>query len=100
MKAQLPLIAGFVMAPLCGWALLWRWPFILFVCPQALFVMYVRQALQAYDSLGSPGYPDLAVAILYYPVVGWLLWRAIKHGTLPRVGGRIILTHVVFIALA
>jgi len=100
MKAQLPLVMGFVIAPLCGWAFLWGWPLMLFICPQAVLVMLVRQAQHGYDSLGGADYPDIAVAILYYPIIGWILQRAIKRGTLPRVRVLIILAHIVAIALA
>jgi ABC-type uncharacterized transport system permease subunit len=62
--------------------------------------MFVRQAQHAYDSIGAPDFPDLAVALLYYPVVGWVLGRAIKLGTTPRVGTWVALWHVVAIGLA
>lgn len=100
MRAKLPLIAGFVLAPICAFGLFWQWGSIWVLCPQALIVMFVRQWQHAYDSLGAVGYPDLVVGVLYYPFVGWLLTRALRAGKLARVGGSVALWHVAAIGVA
>ena len=100
MKAKLPVIIGFLMAPLCACALLWQWSGAWVLCPQALIVMFVRQWQHAYDSLGAADYPDLAVAVLYYPVLGWFLHRGVKTERLGRAGATAGLCHVAAIGLA
>ena len=70
------------------------------VCPHALVVMFVRQAYHAYDSLGAADYPDLTVALLYCPFVGWVLTRAAKQAKLRSIGLRIALWHVAVIGAA
>ena len=66
MKRTLPLITGFLMAPVYVLGLFWQQSFIWFVCPQALVVMFLPQAQRSYDSLGAADYPDLADGALYY----------------------------------
>src|SRR5580693_7061339 len=85
-KSKFFLITGFLMAPVCFMGLVFVQPLILIVCPQALVVvvMFLRQWQHAPDSLGAADYPDLAVAVLYYPVVGWILSRASRKGKLAR----------------
>ncbi len=100
MQAKLPLIAGFIMAPICAVGLFWQWASIWVLCPQALIVMFVRQWQHAYDSLAAVDYPDLAVGVLYYPVIRLLLNRAVKRGKFARVGISVVLWHIVAIGLA
>jgi hypothetical protein len=100
MKSRLLIVGGFLMAPVCAFGLLYQDSFVWLVCPQALVVMFLRQSQHAYDSLGAADYPDLAVALLYYPFIGWLLCRASQTGRLPRVAIKIVLWHIVAIALA
>ena len=100
MKAKLPLLAGLLVAPVCVLGLFWRWGSIWVLCPQALIVMFVRQWQHAYDSPGAADYPDLVVGALYYPLVGWLLSRAVKRGRFARVGASVGLWHIVAIGVA
>jgi hypothetical protein len=100
MKAKLLLVGGFLMAPICVVGLFWQWTSIWVLCPQALIVMFARQWQHAYDSLGAADYPDLAVGALYYPLVGWLLSRAVKRGRFARVGASVALWHVLAIGVA
>jgi hypothetical protein len=91
---------GLLIAPICAIGLLWQQSFIWIVCPQALVVMFLRQAQRPYDSLGAADYPDLVVGVLYYPVVGWILSWALKKGTLQRTGIRVAVWHAVALVLA
>ena len=100
MKAKLLFIAGFLMAPVCVIGLFWQWESIWILCPQALIVMFVRQWQHAYDSLGAADYPDLLVGAFYYPLLGWLLSRAVKRGRLAAVGTSMGLWHLVAIGVA
>ena len=100
MKSKLFLIFGFVMIPICILGLLYQESFIWVVCPQSLIVMFVRQWQHAYDSLGAADYPDLIVALLYYPFIGWILSRASRKGTLGRVGVHVGIWHIAAIGLA
>ena len=100
MKAKLLLFVGFLMAPICVVGLFWQWRSIWVLCPQALIVMFARQWHHAYDSLSAADYPDLVVGSLYYPIVGWLLSRAVQHGKLARIGVSVGLWHVVAIGVA
>jgi len=99
-KFKLFPIGGFLMAPVCFLGLVDRQSFIWIACPQALVVMFLRQWQHAPDSLGAADYPDLAVAVLYYPLVGWILSRASRKGRLARVAVRVAIWHVVAIGLA
>ena len=94
------LVAGFLMAPVCLFGLLYHQAFIWVVCPQALVVMFLRQSQHAYDSLGAADYPDLAVGLLYYPLIGWILARASRRGLFRRVVVRVALWHCVANGLA
>lgn len=94
------LVAGFLMAPVCLFGLLYHQAFIWVVCPQALVVMFLRQSQHAYDSLGAADYPDLAVGFLYYPLMGWILARARRNGCFRRVVVRVALWHCAAIGLA
>ncbi len=100
MKANLMVVAGVLMAPVCLFGLLYRQAFIWVVCPQALVVMFLRQSRDAYDSLGAADYPDLAVGLFYYPLIGWILARASRRGLFRRVVVRVALWHCVAIGLA
>ncbi len=100
MRTKLPIIAGIVMAPVCVLGLLWQQSFIWLVCPQALVVMFLRQAQHSYDSLGAADYPDLITALFYYPVVGWILSRASRGGRFKSVALRVLLYHVITIVMA
>ena len=94
------LISVFVMAAVSAWGLCWHQTFIWIVCPQALVVMFLRQAQKSYDSLGAVGVPDLAVGVLYFPIVGWLYTQALKKGVLRRVAIRVAIWHAVAIIAA
>jgi hypothetical protein len=100
MKSTLLLVAGFLMIPVCLLGLFYQQSFIWVVCPQALIVMFVRQSRHAYDSLGAAGYPDLAVGLLYYPLIGWILSRAHRQGRLRRIAVHVFIWHIVAIGLA
>src|SRR6185295_17988102 len=100
MKAKLLLAGGFLMIPVCVLGLLYHQSFIWVLCPQALVVMFIRHWQHAFDSLGAASYPDLAVAFLYYPFVGWILSRAYRQGTLRRVAVHVGIWHVVAIGVA
>jgi hypothetical protein len=99
-KSKLFFAGGFLMAPVCFLGLFYSQSFVWLVCPQALVVMFLRQWQHAPDSLGAADYPDLAVAMLYYPVVGWILSRASRQGGLAGVAVRVGIWHVVAIGLA
>jgi len=92
--------AGLLMAPVCVLGLLYHKPYIWGVCPQTLVVMFIRQSLHAYDSLGASDYPDLAVAALYYPIIAWVLSRAWRHGSLGRISLGVAAWHVAAVGLA
>lgn len=100
MKSKLILIAGFLMVPMCLLGLLWQESFIWAICPQALVVMFIRQSLHGYDSLGAADYPDFAVALLYYPLIGWILSRAFRQGRFERMVAHVAIWHAVAIILA
>src|SRR5258705_6109161 len=100
MKSKLLLVGGFLMIPVCLLGLLYQQSFVWVVCPQALVVMFFRQSQHAYDSLGAADYPDLVVALLYYPVVGWILSRASRAGRLRRIAVHVGIWHIAAIALA
>ena len=100
MKPEFIRIDGLMMVPVCILGLLCRQSFIWLVCPQVLVVMFIRQAQHGHDSLGAAGYPDLAVALLYYPLIGWILSRAGKAGKLRPVAIRVMVWHVAFMGLA
>lgn len=96
----MPIMVGLLMAPVCALGLLWQSSFIWIICPQALVVMFLRQSQRPYDSLGAGGYPDLAVGVLYYPIVGWILSQALKKGTLKHTTIRVAAWHAVAFVLA
>lgn len=100
MKSTPLLAAGFLMIPVCLLGLFYQQSFIWVVCPQALVVMFIRQSQHAYDSLGAADYPDLAVGLLYYPLVAWILSRASRMGTLRRVAVRVGIWHIAAMGLA
>jgi hypothetical protein len=100
MLRALPILLGCLMAPLCVVGLCWQQSFIWVVCPQALVVMFLRQAQRPYDSLGAVDYPDLAVGVLYYPIVGWILSQALKKGALARTAIRVAIWHVIALMAA
>ncbi len=100
MPRILPLLIGLLLVPICALGLLWHQSFIWILCPQSLVVMFLRQAGSPYDSLGAADYPDIAVGVLYFPVVGVLLSRALKKGNFRSTGLRIAGWHVVALVLA
>jgi hypothetical protein len=100
MKSKLLFIGGLLMVPICALGVAYQHAFAWVAFPQALVVMFLRQSQHGYDSLGAPGYPDLAVAVLYYPLLGWILSWASRKGTLRRVALRAAIWHIVAIALA
>ena len=100
MQRAVPLVVGLLMTPVCCLGLLWQQWFSWIVCPQALVVMFLRQAEQPYDSLGAADYPDLTVGVLYYPVVGWILSQAIKRDALSRSAVRVAVWHTVALIAA
>src|SRR6185503_12316035 len=75
-KSKFYLLGGFLMGLISVLGLVWQQSFVWQVCPQALVVMFLRQSQHAYDSVGAADYPELMVAILYYPLLGWILARA------------------------
>jgi hypothetical protein len=100
MQRALPIVGGFLMAPVSAFGLIWQQSFVWIVCPQALVVMFLRQAQRPYDSVGAADYPDLAVGVLYYPIVGWILSHAIKRGTLRHTAIRVTIWHIVSAIMA
>lgn len=100
MKSKLLLIGGFLMVLVCVLGLLWQQSFVWAVCPQALVVMFLRQPLHAYDSLGAADYPDIAVAVLYCPLSGWILSLAAARNKLRQVVVRVGIWRGAFIGVA
>jgi hypothetical protein len=100
MKSTLIFVGGCLMIPVCLLGLLYQQAFIWVVCPQALVVMFIRQSQHAYDSLGAADFPDLAVGLLYYPLIGWILSRASRQDRLRRVAAYVAIWHVAAIVLA
>lgn len=100
MKAKLFLIGGIIMAPIATCGIVWCKFYVWGVCPQALVVMFIRQTIDGPDSLGLPDLPELAMAILYYPIIGWRLARGAEQGQLLRVSVVITFWHVIALALA
>ena len=88
------------MIPICLLGLLYHQSFIWAICPQALVVMFLRQSQHAYDSLGVADFPDLVVALLYYPLIAWILSRSFQAGTLRRVAFHVVIWHIAAIGLA
>ena len=99
-KSTLLRIAGWLMVLPSFLALVQANSLAWLLCPQALTVMFLRQSQHAYDSLGAPDYPDLAVGLLYYPFIGWILSRALRAGKLRPVTFRVGLWHIVAIGSA
>jgi hypothetical protein len=99
-KTKLLFALGLAVALLSVFCLIWKPPFMWLLAPQALSVMFIRQAQGGYDSLGAPGFPDLAVAFFYPLFVYWLLARAATRGKLERARSRIALQHGAFILFA
>ena len=93
MKRALPIIAGLALAPVCVIGLFWQQSFIWVLCPQALLVMFLRQAQGSPDSLAAAALPDVIVGVLYYPVVGWLLSRGLRSGALRRTAVQVGVWH-------
>jgi len=88
------------MAPACFVVLVFGGEVELLLCPQALVVMFLRQSQGGYDSLGAAGSPDLAVALIYGPLVGWILSHADREGRLRRVAFRAAFLHIAAVGLA
>jgi hypothetical protein len=100
MKSKLLFIGGFLIVPVCVLGVAYQHSLAWVAFPQALVVMFLRQSQHGYDSLGAPGYPDLAIALLYYPLLGWIISRAGRKGTLQWVALRAAIWHIVAIGLA
>lgn len=91
---------GWLLAPLPPILLLWQSGAAWAVCPYALCVMFIRQAQHAYDSLGAADIPDLLVAFLQFPVVGWLLAKSVREGSAKPRALRIAVWHLIAIGAA
>jgi hypothetical protein len=91
----LQVIALLVLVPACVFGLLFQLPFMWMLCPQSLVVMFSRQAMRPPDSLGAADLPDLAVAAFYYPIVSWLLIRAVRRTMVTRAIRQLIFWHLV-----
>lgn len=88
------------MAGLAVMGLFLQHAYMWVLCPQALAVMFYRQSLRPYDSLGAADVPELALAVLYFPFVAWLLNRAQRKGDLRWTAQWIGIGHLVAIAIA
>ena len=93
-------IGGILSAAASVAGLCYHLKYIWVLCPQSLVVMFYRQSLRPYDSLGAADLPDLAVAAIYFPIVAWLLSRACNSGRFWHVARWIGIWHLVAIALA
>jgi hypothetical protein len=93
-------ILGILLGILSVAALLFHHSVCWAVCPQALIVMFVRQSLRAYDSLGAADWPDLIAAVSYPVIVTRLLKRAQQRGVLRRGMIYLVMTHLIAIAAA
>jgi hypothetical protein len=100
MNSKLLFIGGFLMEAICLFGVARQFSLAWVIFPQALVVMFLRQSQHGYDSLGAPGLPDLVVAALYYPFLGWILSRASRKGTLSHVAVGAIILHILAIGLA
>jgi hypothetical protein len=87
-------LGGVLLAGATVIGLLFQFDFVWALCPQALIVMFCRQAMAPYDSLGAADYPDLAMPILYFPLVAWLLSRAHRSGNFSKTTAKIGLWHL------
>jgi len=92
--------AGAVLAGIAVMGLFLQHAYLWFLCPQAVAVVFYRQSLRPYDSLGAADVPELAVAVLYFPFVAWLLSRAQRKGELRRAALWIGFGHLAAVALA
>jgi hypothetical protein len=99
-KSKLILVCGLLMVPICLLGLLYQQSFIWGVCPQSLVVMFLRQSLHAHDSLGAADFPDLLVALAYYPIIAWVLSRAFQRGQFRKVSTYVVICHIAAIGLA
>jgi hypothetical protein len=92
--------AGTVLAGIAATGLFLQHAYLWLLCPPALAVMFYRQSLQPYDSLGAADVPELVVAVLYFPFVAGLLNRAQRKGELRWTVLWIGIGHLVAIAIA
>src|SRR4051812_13064216 len=92
-RPRLAVRAGLLLAPLPVLLLFFQFWIAWIVCPYALMVMFIRQSLQAYDSLGAADVPDLLVALLQFPLLGFLLARAARKGSLKPTLTAIFICH-------
>lgn len=99
MRLALPILVG-LLTSLSALGFCWGRAYVWFVCPQALVVMFVRQGLSPFDSIGAPDYPDITVALLYYPTMGWFVSQARERGTLRRTTVRVAVGHAIAIIAA
>jgi hypothetical protein len=100
MRPRVLSIIGTLLAITSVVGLLFQWSICWVLCPQALIVMFVRQARHSYDSLGAADYPDLAMALVYWIAIGWVLSRAVRTGKIKSVAVRVAAYHLVAIVLA
>jgi hypothetical protein len=100
MKARLLWLSAWILTATCVWGLLAQWPAMWVLSPQALVLMFVCQWETAPDSLGAVCIQELAVGAAYYPVVAWMLTRAIPEGRARKVTTSLTVWHLVAIALA
>ena len=92
--------AALLLASVCVYGLAHQLSVMWLLCPQALAVMFYRQSLRPYDSLGAADTPDFIVAALYFPLVGWQLNRAYRKGELRGTALWICIGHLAAVALA
>jgi len=88
------------MTPVCLFGLLYQMPILWALCPQSLALMFLRQAMGPPDSLGAAAVPELVVAAFYYPLIGKLLLRGIRHGVAIPLLKRISCWHLIAVAIA
>jgi len=62
--------------------------------------MFLRQSFHGYDSLGAASYPDLLVAVLYFPFVASILSRAFRRGQFRKASAYVGSWHGVAVLLA
>ena len=97
MKSRLFSIIGILLAVASVVGLLFQMSYCWVLCPQALIVMFLRQSQHAFDSLGAADFPDLFMALLYWPLVSWFLMKADRTRHLWRSSFLLTLFHVLAI---
>ncbi|HTI71704.1 MAG TPA: hypothetical protein VMF06_17140 [Candidatus Limnocylindria bacterium] len=92
------LFLGCLMAPISGASILLGRTATWLVCPLSLVAYFLRQAQSGFDSLGAPGYLEIAIALVYFPIVGGLLRRGVLENRFRTVSSRILMVHGATIA--